>query len=365
MEGLRLTPRPRVDWLPIAALLWLAACGSKAETADAGWLPGDAASVDMSAFASTDASIKPGDAAAAELGTADLGTVDADAEANVGDAGAPDSAAGSDVLGPLDTDDAGVPIDAAEPDSGPEPVCGDGICSGAETWSTCWVDCEAPKSVCGDAVCTPGENPISCQIDCDPDTLGVIKCLKSKCGSQTSACLAVQACTDFLANGAQCLANCVDANCVIFCQDMTNPNSAALAVAKCGFAACADAGAATICGNGSCDAGETAASCPADCGTPSAGTCADGTCSATESADSCPMDCDADFKKAWACGKAKCPAESAKCQAEPACLDALAQASKCLKKCGSGQSCLGQCRGPVLANSTALAYATCGLQNCQ
>ena len=42
-------------------------------------------------------------------------------------------------------------------------VCGDALCSGTETSSTCSADCHAPR--CGDAVCDPGEDGV-CTADC-------------------------------------------------------------------------------------------------------------------------------------------------------------------------------------------------------
>ncbi|HEY1547617.1 MAG TPA: hypothetical protein VGG28_07350 [Kofleriaceae bacterium] len=42
------------------------------------------------------------------------------------------------------------------------------------------------------------------------------------------------------------------------------------------------------CGNGKCETGETSESCPQDCPP-----CGDGICEATETASSCPDDCDA------------------------------------------------------------------------
>lgn len=43
-----------------------------------------------------------------------------------------------------------------------------------------------------------------------------------------------------------------------------------------------------VCGNGTCESGETAAACPADC---SAGACGDGTCNGAETMATCPGDC--------------------------------------------------------------------------
>ncbi len=337
--------------------LFAAACGSS-NSADSGWSPGDASTVDLSGFGAGD--------------TSDMGDTTKDSGEDVVEV--PDAAA--DVIKPdapgsdaalVDVADTPQLQDSqADADAAVEAVCGDGTCTAGETWSTCWVDCPPPPSVCGDGVCTPGENAVACQIDCDPDTVGVIACLKKSCASATTSCLASTECMSFLANGAQCLANCVDANCIGFCKDMASQDPSAGILANCGFDGCASAAAGTICGDGTCNAGETTSNCAPDCpAAPAAAACGNGACDTGESAASCPLDCDADFAKAWACGAAKCPAEAAACKADPACLDALTKATNCVKQCGTGSGCVGQCRGPVLGNSKALSFAMCGLQNCQ
>lgn len=61
----------------------------------------------------------------------------------------------------------------APPPPPPDPIsCGDGTCNGAETCSTCPVDCGAcpppppPPPSCGDGVCAGDENTASCPVDC-------------------------------------------------------------------------------------------------------------------------------------------------------------------------------------------------------
>lgn len=46
------------------------------------------------------------------------------------------------------------------------PACGDGICEGGETYSSCSADCDEPAS-CGDGTCDSGESYSSCPSDCD------------------------------------------------------------------------------------------------------------------------------------------------------------------------------------------------------
>ncbi len=50
-----------------------------------------------------------------------------------------------------------------------------------------------------------------------------------------------------------------------------------------------DCNSSAVCGNGKCDPGETAASCPKDCG--SSPVCGNGKCEAGETSTSCPKDC--------------------------------------------------------------------------
>ncbi len=83
-------------------------------------------------------------------------------------------------------------------------------------------------------------------------------------------CIATNSCTpmqnDFLA-GNNCFA----------CADVT---------AGCG-------GGGPTCGDGTCDSGETAVNCPADCDTTTGPVCGDGACDAPENADNCSQDCSA------------------------------------------------------------------------
>jgi hypothetical protein len=57
------------------------------------------------------------------------------------------------------------------PDANTGPKCGNGVCEGNETPSTCANDCKAP-STCGDNVCEPGDYN-ECPNEC-PGTLRVV-----------------------------------------------------------------------------------------------------------------------------------------------------------------------------------------------
>ena len=52
----------------------------------------------------------------------------------------------------------------------PKPVCGDGKCTGTETYDTCQEDCPPPPPppICGNKKCEGAETYQSCPSDCDP-----------------------------------------------------------------------------------------------------------------------------------------------------------------------------------------------------
>ncbi|MEM6453735.1 MAG: RICIN domain-containing protein [Acidobacteriota bacterium] len=49
--------------------------------------------------------------------------------------------------------------------SSPPPSCGDGLCAGGETCSSCSMDCGFCQT-CGDGLCQPGESNCTCPLDC-------------------------------------------------------------------------------------------------------------------------------------------------------------------------------------------------------
>jgi len=138
------------------------------------------------------------------------------------------------------------------------PVCGDGICSGGETEATCPQDCTG-GGACGDVTfqgCCDGE----VLNWCENDQLMTLDCLGSpSCGWQA----------------ADSYYNC---------------GSAGAADPSGSFPKDCGGSTGPVCGDGSCDGGETAATCPADCGT-TGSVCGDGACDAGETAATCPADC--------------------------------------------------------------------------
>jgi hypothetical protein len=148
--------------------------------------------------------------------------------------------------------------------------CGNGVCSGAETCSTCPADCGACPPVCGDGTCSGAETCSTCPADC-------------------GACPPV--CGDGTCNGTETCSTCP---------------------ADCG--ACPP-----VCGDGTCNGTETCSTCPGDCGV-CGPVCGDGVCNGTESCATCVADCgtcqgcttDSDCVPATCCHAAACvPADQA------------------------------------------------------
>jgi subtilisin len=113
-----------------------------------------------------------------------------------------------------------------------------------------------------------------------------------------------------------------------------------------------------VCGNKSCEAGETCNSCPQDCGACPA-VCGDATCQSTETCNSCPQDCGA---CPAVCGDATCQStETCKscpqdCGACPAvCGDATCQSTETCNSCP--QDC-GACPA-VCGDATCQSTETC------
>lgn len=168
--------------------------------------------------------------------------------------------------------------------------CGDGVCNGTETCSSCESDCQACPEYCGDGTCNNGELCSTCATDCG-------SC--EYCGD------------NFCGGGEDCN------NCGADCGSCAGPscgNGSCEAGEWCGNCS-ADCGSCTSCGDGICNGSENCSSCRTDCG--SCTSCGDGVCSADENCNSCALDCGSCAAPAF-CGDETCDADEscATCEAD-------------------------------------------------
>ncbi len=185
------------------------------------------------------------------------------------------------------------------------PTCGDGKCEQGESPSSCPKDCSGP--VCGNGQCEPGEGPKSCPKDCGPSTT----CGDGKCQfpqEDTKTCPADCKAADLTCKGSGCSGQGTGGCwCDNVCEKAGDccPDK----VAVCG------SNNTPTCGNGQCEQGETAQSCPKDCQKPQP-VCGDGVCAATagETEKTCPKDCATSTKP---CAKKSDCADAEVCCGKP------------------------------------------------
>ncbi|MGB0589457.1 MAG: hypothetical protein ACPGU1_07245 [Myxococcota bacterium] len=278
----------------------------------------------------------------------------------------------------------------------------------------------AAEAVCGDGVCDPGEHTFNCRPDCEPGDY--LLCLTGACPEVVQGCSASVACGDALVCLSQCDPDADDEAselCRSGCAANLGEDDAAAFQAilgcesdsdcrpdgpppvvepevdptlscegRCGEPAsderpcacdtscvifgdccadyeaeCVDAVAAE-CGDGACDDGEDAESCPDDCNGdgPPVSECGDGACDDDESADSCPDDCKGDGPAASglvACLKAECSDEYAACLEDEGCVDIL----DCIEECpGGDQGCIFGCSQQGEFSIIAANMGSCGQQ---
>ncbi len=216
------------------------------------------------------------------------------------------------------------------------PVCGNGTCDTGETTANCPKDC--PAATCGDGNCDAGETAASCPADCGGASGGIWGACDSNYG-----CPGVEVCLQEDDGSLHCTLECtVVGDC---------PSGYECAGLQGGGGACAPTGGTTACGNGTCEAGETTATCPGDC-PPPAPVCGNGTCESGETTASCPGDCP---PPAPVCGNGTCESgeTTASCPGDcpapaPVCGDGV---------CEDGETtatCPGDCPAPapVCGNGT-------------
>jgi len=187
-------------------------------------------------------------------------------------------------------------------------------------------------------------------------------CVTKLCSEEWSACGADPACIAYLA----CSDTCKDAACISACAQKGFSETTVLLAACATNKGCTGTTPA-VCGNGKCEAGETASNCAKDCGGPAV--CGNGKCEAGETKTTCPTDCGSPV-----CGNGICDAgeTTASCSKDcaPACCKSngftCGYASKCGTNCGtcpSGQSCTNNnCSGAgpdCVETSCAIELESC------
>jgi len=165
--------------------------------------------------------------------------------------------------------------------------------------------CYTPANYCGDGICNGVENCATCSDCCGPTPPPVI------CGDGSCNAGAGENCSSCTQDCGSCPPICGNSSCEVGETPGSCPADCSGEI--CGAGGCntgagencsncpGDCGACTGCGDGVCSAGETPATCPSDC----VG-CGDGICSASESCSICSADCGAcvgDF-----CGNGTCSA---------------------------------------------------------
>ncbi|WP_437674784.1 SdrD B-like domain-containing protein [Sorangium sp. So ce131] len=195
-------------------------------------------------------------------------------------------------------------------DFGYQLSCGNGVCGGDESCSTCAVDCGVCPPVCGNGTCEAGEDCGSCSADCGacPASCGNGTCEAGEdCGSCSADC---GACPPVCGNGTceageDCSACSEDCGaCPAVCG-----NNVCESGENCSTCA-GDCGACpAVCGNDTCEAGENCLECPSDCGI-CPPVCGSGVCEAGETCSTCSADCGACPP---VCGDGTCTAGTEDC----------------------------------------------------
>lgn len=143
--------------------------------------------------------------------------------------------------------------------------CGNDYCEVGESAESCAADCTEENDKCGNAACEADETSWSCPIDCDLVLPPQWTCDESDYASN---------------NGCHCGCGIIDPDCAQPDQELFGCESAPQAD-TCSIAGeCAQR--ALMCGNNTCDRGETAANCPIDCANTILSSGDDEGCSTTE-----------------------------------------------------------------------------------
>lgn len=121
--------------------------------------------------------------------------------------------------------------------------CADGLC---QPWPNyCW-KCDAPEPPpCGNGTCGPGEDWNNCALDCDPPAGSTCESAGFFDSDEHNEC---------------------DASCNYDCKKKTLCNGQLCQPWPNYCWKCPTGSGGSSCGNGDCETGETASSCPSDCG---------------------------------------------------------------------------------------------------
>ncbi|HYC54352.1 MAG TPA: hypothetical protein VEL28_05390 [Candidatus Binatia bacterium] len=216
--------------------------------------------------------------------------------------------------------------------------CGSGTCDPGEDADVCAQDCGcAADDACGNAA------PAGCHCDevcmqkgdCCPDVCGA-------CGSQTNEaeCCGNDTC-DPGEDASSCAADCGCA--AAECGSSTPAPDGCLCSADCAQtdSCCEDlcdvCGGASCCGDAECGTGETHESCAKDC------TCGDGQCGSGETHSNCPTDCkcgNGQLDVGEGCDGGDCCTDA--CSIIPAFTPCTADSDICTTEvCNAGGMCVG------------------------
>lgn len=225
-------------------------------------------------------------------------------------------------------------------------VCGNGLCESAlgETNSLCRADCPLANVVaafCGDSICQTTETATSCAADC---ALRTATATTPTCGNRV--------CETALGESYRtCAEDCPAPVLAAYCGDGTCNNGETSATCTSDCRATITPVVTAICGDRTCQTTESTTSCPADCG--ESAVCGDAVCSfdKNETAASCPSDCSSGSNVAFICGDARC--DSARGESSTNCpADCRCGNGRCDSSVGeTSDSCLVDC--PRTATVTA------------